>query len=129
MVRRKNGSRPYQVIRELLSSASPLRGNSLMVEHSLAKAEVEGSNPSFRSRLRRLVVTSGVHKPIGASSKQPPLRTYLTNNKKGASQTLLLTSCWLFRRCALARFRFSAGFFKYPINNKDNKVGVITISS
>ncbi|GAB2236583.1 hypothetical protein Droror1_Dr00028281 [Drosera rotundifolia] len=27
-----------------------------MVEHSLAKAEVEGSSPSFRSRLRRLVV-------------------------------------------------------------------------
>ncbi|PRQ15624.1 hypothetical protein RchiOBHm_MTg0498581 (mitochondrion) [Rosa chinensis] len=54
------------------------------------------------------------------------LRTYLTNNKKGASQTLLLTSCWLFRRCALARFRFSAGFLKIPINNK---VGVITISS
>ena len=31
-----------------------------MVEHSLAKAEVEGSSPSFRSRLRRSVVTSGV---------------------------------------------------------------------
>lgn len=27
-----------------------------MVEHSLAKAEVEGSSPSFRSWLRRLVV-------------------------------------------------------------------------
>lgn len=65
MVRRKNISRPYQVIRELLSSASPLDacslgGNSLMVEHSLAKAEVEGSSPSFRSWLRRSVVTSGV---------------------------------------------------------------------
>lgn len=35
-----------------------------MVEHSLAKAEVEGSSPSFRSWLRRLVVTSGVHKPL-----------------------------------------------------------------
>lgn len=35
-----------------------------MVEHSLAKAEVEGSSPFFRSRLRRLVVTSGVHKPL-----------------------------------------------------------------
>ncbi|KAI9188512.1 hypothetical protein LWI28_008371 [Acer negundo] len=32
--------------------------NSLMVERSLAKAEVEGSSPSFRSWLRRLVVTS-----------------------------------------------------------------------
>lgn len=31
-----------------------------MVEHSLAKAEVEGSSPSFRSWLRRSVVTSGV---------------------------------------------------------------------
>ena len=35
-----------------------------MVERSLAKAEVEGSSPSFRSWLRRLVVTSGVHKPL-----------------------------------------------------------------
>ena len=35
-----------------------------MVEHSLAKAEVEGSSPSFRSWLRRLVVTSGVRKPL-----------------------------------------------------------------
>ena len=33
-----------------------------MVEHSLAKAEVEGSSPSFRSWLRRSVVTSGVRK-------------------------------------------------------------------
>ena len=31
-----------------------------MVEHSLAKAEVEGSSPSFRSWLRRSVVMSGV---------------------------------------------------------------------
>ncbi|KAJ6288147.1 hypothetical protein OIU77_022144 [Salix suchowensis] len=42
-------------------------GNSLMVEHSLAKAEVEGSSPSFRSWLRRLVITSGV----GSSAEAP----------------------------------------------------------
>ena len=45
-----------------------------MVEHSLAKAEVEGSSPSFRSCLRPLVLTSRVHQaPLerGQSSKQP----------------------------------------------------------
>lgn len=39
-----------------------------MVEHSLAKAEVEGSSPSFRSWLRRLVVTSRV----GIASRSNP---------------------------------------------------------
>ena len=39
-----------------------------MVEHSLAKAEVEGSSPSFRSWLRRSVVTSGVRKSSVQSS-------------------------------------------------------------
>lgn len=73
-----------------------------MVEHSLAKAEVEGSSPSFRSRLRRLVVTSV--RP-GEQQAAPCIgfQTYLPNKKKGASQNLVLTSCWLFiSPCALA---------------------------
>ncbi|WVZ26894.1 hypothetical protein V8G54_000167 (mitochondrion) [Vigna mungo] len=47
VVRRKNRSRPYQCFATTVAG-----GNSLMVEHSLAKAEVEGSSPSFRSWLR-----------------------------------------------------------------------------
>lgn len=79
-----------------------------MVEHSLAKAEVEGSSPSFRSRLRRLVVTSV--RPFrvrdGGEQQAAPcigFQTYLPDKKKGASQNLVLTSCWLFiSPCALA---------------------------
>lgn len=71
-----------------------------MVEHSLAKAEVEGSSPSFRSRLRRLVVTSVRHR---GEQQAAGFQTYLPNKKKGASQNLVLTSCWLFiSPCALA---------------------------
>lgn len=77
-----------------------------MVEHSLAKAEVEGSSPSFRSRLRRLVVTSvRPFRDRGEQQAAPCIgfQTYLPNKNKGASQNLVLTSCWLFiSPCALA---------------------------
>lgn len=74
-----------------------------MVEHSLAKAEVEGSSPSFRSRLRRLVVTSVRHRGEQQAAPCIGFQTYLPNKKKGASQNLVLTRCWLFiSPCALA---------------------------
>ncbi|KAF1866202.1 hypothetical protein Lal_00024200 [Lupinus albus] len=58
----------YDIMEILCFAATVAGGNSLMVEHSLAKAEVEGSSPSFRSWLRRLVVTSRV----GIASRSNP---------------------------------------------------------
>lgn len=56
-----------------------------MVEHSLAKAEVEGSSPSFRSWLRRLVVTSRVGIASRSNPSFPGLpNTLLIRNKPPA---------------------------------------------
>ncbi|KAI9074365.1 hypothetical protein K1719_043659 [Acacia pycnantha] len=54
-----------------------------MVEHSLAKAEVEGSSPSFRSWLRRLVVTS--RDPAGGQPAANPAAEQPSNVPSGAS--------------------------------------------
>jgi hypothetical protein len=61
-----------------------------MVEHSLAKAEVEGSSPSFRSWLRRSVVTSGAEKRLRAQR--------------------------LFSRCLLGSNPIKEGFFRFFID-------------
>ncbi|TYJ98298.1 hypothetical protein E5676_scaffold232G00120 [Cucumis melo var. makuwa] len=55
----KNEMRPQLNSRPRLLTTNTR--NSLMVEHSLAKAEVKGSSTSFRSCLRPLMLTSRVH--------------------------------------------------------------------
>ncbi|KAF1856930.1 hypothetical protein Lal_00002199 [Lupinus albus] len=66
----------------LLTTRTNTGGNSLMVEHSLAKAEVEGSSPSFRSWLRRLVVTSRVGIASRSNPSFPGLPNTLLIRKK-----------------------------------------------
>ena len=46
--RRVNGKPPTQTVLEAAIHTCEMRGNSSMVEYSLAKARVEGSNPFFR---------------------------------------------------------------------------------
>ncbi|KAF1899082.1 hypothetical protein Lal_00019203 [Lupinus albus] len=67
---------------ELCFATTVAGGNSLMVEHSLAKAEVEGSSPSFRSWLRHLVVTSRVGIASRSNPSFPGLPNTLLIRKK-----------------------------------------------
>ncbi|KAA0043412.1 hypothetical protein E6C27_scaffold1639G00160 [Cucumis melo var. makuwa] len=61
--RYKNEMRPQLDSRPRLLTTHTSR-NSLMVEHSLAKAKVKGSSTSFRSCLRPLVLTSRVYQAL-----------------------------------------------------------------
>ncbi|TYK06538.1 hypothetical protein E5676_scaffold1572G00180 [Cucumis melo var. makuwa] len=84
---------------------------SLMVEHSLAKAEVEGSSPSFCSCLCPVVLTSRVH--------EAPLR------KRGIGTLSLWPPNTLVETKSTSRHReeiSSLGPLAFPINLHSNSI-------